>query len=201
MAQTNSGVTSVASASVQSTRPVVDCKLCGKKHSGLCRKDVQCFKCDKNGHYASEYNPGNVGVTCFRCGKVGHISRNCKTATQGNVGGNESQGPATGTARARTFKMTKKSNVQDSDVVADEPLSIEVANQDKVSVNQFCPRCQIEICGQFFLVDLIPFQLREFDIILGMDWLSRHKANTDCKRKKVLLYSEDNKRMVYQGQK
>ncbi|XP_074362273.1 uncharacterized protein LOC141702510, partial [Apium graveolens] len=82
-----------------------------------------------------------------------------------------------------------------------EPLSIEVANRDKVSVNQFCPRCQIEICGHFFSVDLIPFQLGEFDVILGMDWLSQHKANTDCKKKKVLTYSEDNRRIVYQGRK
>ncbi|XP_074356570.1 uncharacterized protein LOC141696310 [Apium graveolens] len=239
MAQINSGVTSVASTPVQSIRLVVDCKLCGRKRSGLCRKDVQCFKYDKKGHYASECNLGNIGVTCFKCGKVGQISRNCKTATQGSIGGNESQGPATSTARARTFKMTKKSNAQDSDVVAgtlslnsvpvkvlfdsgvsksfiskgcvskmnlmledlNEPLSIEVANQDKVSVNQFCPRCRIEICGHLFLVDLIPFQLGEFDVILGMDWLSQHKVNIDCKKKKIMLYSEDNKRIAYQGQK
>ncbi|KAL8135032.1 hypothetical protein AgCh_009889 [Apium graveolens] len=54
--------------------------------------------------------------------------------------------------------------------------------QDKVSVNQFCPRCRIEICGHLFLVDLIPFQLGEFDVILGMDWLSQHKANIDSKK-------------------
>ncbi|KAL8091552.1 hypothetical protein AgCh_033978 [Apium graveolens] len=151
--QTSSGVTSVASTSVQSTRPVVDCKSYGKKHSGQCRKDVQCFKCDKKGHYASDCNTGNFRVTCFKCGKVGHISRNYKMATQGSVGGSKSQGPATSTARARTFKMTKRSNAQDSDVVA------------------------------------------------GMDWLSQYKENIDCKKKKVLLYTEDNVRVIYQGQK
>ncbi|XP_074374385.1 uncharacterized protein LOC141714785 [Apium graveolens] len=239
MVQTSSDVTSVASAPVQSTRPVVDCKSCGKKHSGQCRKDVKCFKCDKKGHYALECNTGNFGVTCFKCGKVGHISKNCKMVTQGHVGGSKSQGSATSTARARTFKMTKRSNAQDSDVVVgtlslnsvpikvlfdsrvsksfiskecvsnidlmledlNEPLTIEVANQDKVSVNQFCPRCQLEICGHFFSVDLIPFQLGEFDMILGMDWLSRHKANIDYKEKEVLLYKGDNNRIIYQGQK
>ncbi|XP_074324183.1 uncharacterized protein LOC141661104 [Apium graveolens] len=76
MAQTSSGVISVASAPVQLTRPVVDYKLCGKKHSGQCRKDVQCFKCDKKGHYTLECNIGNFRVTYFKCGKVGHISGN-----------------------------------------------------------------------------------------------------------------------------
>ncbi|KAL8092355.1 hypothetical protein AgCh_034590 [Apium graveolens] len=168
--QTSSGDTSVASAPVQSTRPIVECKSCRRKHSGQCRKDVQCFKFDKKGQFASECNSGNLRVTCFKCGKVEHISRNCKMATQGSVGGSESQGPATSIARARTFKMTKRSNAQDSDVVVGtlslnsmhvkvlfdsgaskyfiskecvsnmelmledlaEPLTIEVANQDKV---------------------------------------------------------------------
>ncbi|KAL8127153.1 hypothetical protein AgCh_014175 [Apium graveolens] len=172
---------SVASTPIQSTKPIVECKSCGKKHSGQCRKDVQCFKCDKKSHYVLECNSGNPGVTCFKCGQVGHIARNCKVATQGSAGDSASQGPATSTARARTFKMTKRSNAQDSDVVADlaEPLTIEVANQDKVSVSQFCAKCQIEINGHSFSVDLIPFKLGEFDVILGMDWLSQKKANID----------------------
>ncbi|KAL8104615.1 hypothetical protein AgCh_028728 [Apium graveolens] len=122
-----------------------------------------------------------------RCGKVGHITRKCKAATQGSVGGCASQGPATSTARARTFKMTKRSNAQDSDVVADlaDPLTIEVANQDRVSVSQFCPKCQLEIHGHSFSADLIPFELGEFDVILGMDWLSQNKANIDYTEKEA----------------
>ncbi|XP_074362488.1 uncharacterized protein LOC141702773 [Apium graveolens] len=52
--------------------------------------------------------------------KVGHIARNCKIVTQGSVGGSVSQGPTTSTIRARTFKMTKRSYAQDSDVVTDK---------------------------------------------------------------------------------
>ncbi|KAL8132784.1 hypothetical protein AgCh_008314 [Apium graveolens] len=144
------------------------------------------------------------GVTCFSCGKVGHIARNCKSVTQGNTGRSVSQGPTTSTARARTFKMTQKSPVHDSDVVAedlDEPLTIEVANKDKVPVKQFCPRCSLEISGYMFPVDLIPFELGDFDVILGMDWLSRYRANIDCKKKRVDMYTPYNKRISYQGQR
>ncbi|KAL8134776.1 hypothetical protein AgCh_009695 [Apium graveolens] len=52
------------------------------------------------------------------CDKVRHISRNCKSVTQSNAGRSVSQGPATSTARSRTFKMTQKSTVHDFDVVA-----------------------------------------------------------------------------------
>ncbi|KAL8115138.1 hypothetical protein AgCh_021822 [Apium graveolens] len=180
-----------------------------------------------------------VNSTQRGCGKVGHIARNCKSVTQGKVGRSVSQGPATSTTRARTFKMTKNSPVHDSDVVAgtlslnsvpvnilfdlgasksfisvnyvnklqlmledlEEPLTIEVANKDKVPVSQFCPRCSLEISGYMFPVDLIPFELGDFDIILGMDWLSLYKANIDCKKKRVVMYTPDNKRISYQGQR
>ncbi|KAL8148236.1 hypothetical protein AgCh_005552 [Apium graveolens] len=113
-----------------------------------------------------------------------------------------SQRPATSAARARSFKMTHKSPVHDSDMVAedlDEPLTIEVANKDKVLVKQYCPSCSLEISGYMFPIDLIPFELGDFDVILGMDWLSLHKANIDCKKKRVITYTPDNKRVSYQG--
>ncbi|KAL8108801.1 hypothetical protein AgCh_025044 [Apium graveolens] len=91
----------------------------------------------RKGHYSTECKSEIQGVTCFSCGKVGHIARNCKSVIQDNIGRNVSQGPATSTARARTFKMTKKSPVHDSDVATDleEPLTIEVADKDKKELN------------------------------------------------------------------
>ena len=35
-----------------------------------------------------------------------------------------------------------------------------------------------------FLGDLIELSFKEFDVILGMDWLSRHQAIVDCRMKK-----------------
>ena len=37
--------------------------------------------------------------------------------------------------------------------------------------------CAIQINGVEFLTDLIVFPLLELDIILGMDWLTRHRAS------------------------
>ncbi|XP_074362475.1 uncharacterized protein LOC141702746 [Apium graveolens] len=34
-----------------------------------------------------------------------------------------------------------------------------------------------------------------------MDWLSQHKANIDCKKKRIVMFKEDNVRVNYQGQK
>ncbi|KAL8115292.1 hypothetical protein AgCh_021949 [Apium graveolens] len=169
--QVKPGTTSVNSAPTRMSKPVVNCKTCGKKHSGQCRENINYFKCGQKGHYSMECKYEIPGVTCFSCGKVGHIARNCKSVTQGNVGKSVSQGPTTSTVRARTFKMTQKSPVHDSDVVTedlDEPLTIEVANKDKVPVKQFCPSCSLEISGYIFPIDLIPFELGDFDVILEL---------------------------------
>ena len=41
------------------------------------------------------------------------------------------------------------------------------------------------IKGREFMADLILLDIHDFDVILGMDWLSRHHATVDCYRKEV----------------
>lgn len=78
-------------------------------------------------------------------------------------------------------------------------LRIEIANQEVIPVNQIYPDCKIDIGGQSFSIDLIPFKLGEFDVILGMDWLSSHSAQIDCKKKKVKLMTLEKKEIVFKG--
>ncbi|XP_074351492.1 uncharacterized protein LOC141690605 [Apium graveolens] len=82
-----------------------------------------------------------------------------------------------------------------------EPLSIILANQERISVKDVCPRCKLEISGYSFPASLIPFQLGEFDVILGMDWLAEHGAQIDYKKKKVILNSPQGNRVEFKGQK
>ena len=42
-----------------------------------------------------------------------------------------------------------------------------------------------------FSVDLIALPFHEFDLILGMDWLSKQWAIVDCDKKTVLLKCSD----------
>ncbi|XP_074351621.1 uncharacterized protein LOC141690745 [Apium graveolens] len=81
------------------------------------------------------------------------------------------------------------------------PLPSIVANQEQVSVKSICPWCKVEISGYSFLASLIPFQLGEFDVILGMDWLAEHGAQIDYKKKKVILKSPQGKKVEFKGQK
>ena len=56
-----------------------------------------------------------------------------------------------------------------------------------VIVNRVYRDCPIKIREYEFLGDLIELSFKEFDVILGMDWLFRHQAIVDCRTKRVTL--------------
>nr|XP_017224824.1 PREDICTED: uncharacterized protein LOC108201049 [Daucus carota subsp. sativus] len=129
-----------------------------------------------------------AGITCFRCGKPGHMVKDCKVPAPGNptlrIMGSTPVVPEV--PKARTYNMTMRDAVQDADVVAG---TLTYRN------------CEVEILGNKFCADLIPFKLGEFDVILGMDWLSKHNAQIDCRSKKVMLKTPNEKTIVFRGQK
>ena len=78
---------------------------------------------------------------------------------------------------------------------------MEVASQEVIPSNQICPNCEIGLGGQQFKVNLIPFKLGEFDVILGMDWLAENGAYIDCKGKKIIIKLPGKKVVIFRGQK
>ena len=47
--------------------------------------------------------------------------------------------------------------------------------------------CEILIEGVVLKANLIPLEMFDFDVILGMDWLSNHQASMDCFTKKIIF--------------
>nr|GEY11761.1 hypothetical protein [Tanacetum cinerariifolium]GEY46631.1 hypothetical protein [Tanacetum cinerariifolium] len=62
----------------------------------------------------------------------------------------------------KAFKMGAEEARQDLNIVTE--------------INKVIRGCKLVIEGHTFDIDLIPFGHRSFDVIVGMDWLSRHKA-------------------------
>ena len=56
----------------------------------------------------------------------------------------------------------------------------------KVNVNRVYKNCPIIIHYREFSVDLIALPFHEFDLILGMGWLSKHHNIIDCDKKTVV---------------
>ena len=70
-----------------------------------------------------------------------------------------------------------------------------------VIMNKVYRDCPIRIREYEFLGDLIELSFREFDVILGMDWLSRHQAIVDCKMKRVTLRTPNEDEVTFIGKR
>ncbi|VFQ63370.1 unnamed protein product, partial [Cuscuta campestris] len=61
-------------------------------------------------------------------------------------------------------------------------------------------RCPLSVQGKQFPADLIELPHKEFDIILGMDWLTEHIAVVDCSCRTVRLRAEDGSDVSLSGE-
>ena len=68
-----------------------------------------------------------------------------------------------------------------------------------VRFNRVYKNCPLMVHDREFSVDLIALPFYEFDLILGMDWLSEHWAIVDCDKKIVLLKCSDLSEVTIQG--
>ena len=58
---------------------------------------------------------------------------------------------------------------------------------------------RILIGGQEFPADLVALDMRDFDVVLGMDWLSSDRATLDCYKKEVKLHRLEKLEVKFRG--
>ena len=56
----------------------------------------------------------------------------------------------------------------------EEPMHVSSPLGTRVSMDLICRGCELEISGILLTVDLRVMDMLEFDVILGMDWLTTH---------------------------
>ncbi|GJT07508.1 putative reverse transcriptase domain-containing protein [Tanacetum coccineum] len=73
---------------------------------------------------------------------------------------------------------------------------IEIASRQPVEINKVIRGCKLVIEGYTFDIDLIPFEHESFYVIVGMDWLSRHKAEIVFHEKVVRILLPNGKMLI-----
>ena len=58
---------------------------------------------------------------------------------------------------------------------------------------------RVLIGGQEFPTDLVALDMRYFDVVLGMDWLSHHRTTLDCYKKEVKLHRPRKLEVKFRG--
>ncbi|GJX52947.1 putative reverse transcriptase domain-containing protein [Tanacetum coccineum] len=154
------------------------CKRCNFHHNGPCTG--KCNICNKVGHLskncrnkkpATRSNQLPVTVVCHACGEKGHYTNQCRKT---NIN-----------AQGRAYMLKDRNAQQDPNVVTDTFYDIEMADENLVSTNTVIKGCTLTLLNQPFEIDLMPIKLGSFDVVIGMDWLSKYHAKILCDEKVV----------------
>ena len=81
------------------------------------------------------------------------------------------------------------------------PLYVSSPLGTRVSMDLICRDSELEISKILLIVDLRLMGISEFDVILGMDWLTAHRVVIDCHSRRITAYTRDSIRVTFQGDK
>ena len=98
----------------------------------------------------------------------------------------------------------------DASIVIELGLEVEILDDSfyvssplgiRTRIGMICRGYELEISGALLTVDLRIMDMSEFDVILGMDWLTADRVVIDCECRIVTAYTQDGTRVVFQGDK
>ncbi|GKD81492.1 putative reverse transcriptase domain-containing protein [Tanacetum coccineum] len=86
---------------------------------------------------------------------------------------------------AGDLPLCKRCNLHHTGPCTDSFYDIKMADGNLVSTNTVIKGCTLTLLNQPFEIDLMPIKLGSFDIVIGMDWLSKYHAKFSLTRKIV----------------
>nr|GEU55914.1 putative reverse transcriptase domain-containing protein [Tanacetum cinerariifolium] len=163
----------------------------------------------KNNGPATRSNLQPVSVICHACGEKGHYQSQCsKTNINANRrtyllrDKNAHQDPNVVTGMfllnhrpARTLfdsgadrsfvSISFASMLNISSITLDTTYNIEMADGNLISTSTIIQGYTLTLLNQPFEINLMPIKLSSFDVVIGMDWLSKYHAKIVCDEKVV----------------
>ncbi|KAA3484613.1 Gag-Pol polyprotein [Gossypium australe] len=214
-AQTTS-IVSVGNA--RSNRP--ECQHCGRRHPDECRMNNRaCFKYGSQDDFIRDCpeiaekdnfqntRSSNIAARGRLVGNTGNVTSS-KGVTKDSAVRSEARAPA------RAYAIRAREDVSSPDVItgtfslydtnelgSNKNLPVEstefvikVSNPlgKYVLVDKVCKSCPLMIRCHCFPAGLMLLLFDEFDVILGMDWLTLHDVVVNCRRKTIKLKCQNN---------
>ncbi|GJU17838.1 putative reverse transcriptase domain-containing protein [Tanacetum coccineum] len=177
------------------------------------------------------HHSGRCPPKCQKCQRTGHLEKDCrailpgacndflqKAMCYGCVVENPQQNPnvATGTfllndhyacilfdsGAEKSFVSSAFTPFIDiAPTALNTSYEVELANGKVVSTNTILRSCTLVLLNHVFKIDLLPTRLGIFDVIVGMDWLSYHRAVIDCYEKIVRIPLSNGEILKVQGER
>ena len=80
----------------------------------------------------------------------------------------------------------------------DGRMVVSIPNGDTMISKRIVPSSRLVIQNKDFPADFIVLSIHDFDIVLGMDWLSMYRATLDCYKKEVRLVRPEEAGVIFQ---
>ncbi|KAI3443818.1 hypothetical protein Pfo_000483 [Paulownia fortunei] len=176
-------------------------------------------KCGKN-HFGECYSGTN---RCFKCKKPGHIAKDCPTV-QGKVEGRvyamtQEQVDVDASVVTSTILISGIPAIALIDSgsthsfascafvrklgIAPDLLKVRynltVPSGEEMDSNQMLRACSIQISDRTLYADLVVLPMPNFEVILGMDWLTKYHATIDCNKKIVIFQPPGEEQFMFNG--
>ncbi|GJR68586.1 hypothetical protein Tco_0014651 [Tanacetum coccineum] len=162
---------------------------------------ITCFECGAQGHFKRNCpklrnnNRGNQGGNDRAPAKV-YVIGNAGADPDNVIAGtfllnNRYAYILFDTGADRSFVSTAFSTLLDIVPNAlDHGYNVELADGRIIGVNNILMGCTLNFLNHPFNINLMPVEMGSFDVIIGMDWLSRYSVVIDCAKKIVRIPSK-----------
>ncbi|XP_062151922.1 uncharacterized protein LOC133860307 [Alnus glutinosa] len=186
-------------------------------HEGDCRQGTStCFRCGKPGHFWKDY-PTNIaeGTKSQGSGAQARVYSLMPGGEEEGFEGDEEDAdvvigtiPLFGKVASILFDSGTTHSFISSTYVKlcsmtprplNQNITVSTPTGNVVTCRKFIENCPIVIGDRVLPANLAVFQMLGFDVILGMDWLSKHYANIDCREKEVIFCSLNEEEFKFCG--
>nr|GFC14671.1 hypothetical protein [Tanacetum cinerariifolium] len=189
------------------------CTTCGRRHPGECRRAAgTCFKCGQVGHLQKDCKKDTTASTSGQADKKPGASGRVFAITEGHAA--KTSGSITGSlfiyghavfvlfdtgATHSVISSTFASRVTTTPTLLDHVLCISISMQDSVRITHIYRNLPLQFDDKIRAINALPLDMCEFDIILGMDWLTEHHVTIDCRSYRVILGDIHAPEFIYHG--
>nr|GEX34168.1 putative reverse transcriptase domain-containing protein [Tanacetum cinerariifolium] len=155
---------------------------------------------------------GYTYPVCTTCGRKPGASGRVFAITEGHAA--NTSGTITGTlfiyghavfvlfdmgATHSVISSTFASRITTTPMLLDHVLCISTPMQDSVRITHVYRNLPLQFDDKIHAINALPLDMCEFDIILGMDWLTEHHATIDCRSYRVIFGDIHAPEFIYHG--